>query len=90
MIVITALMSSIIIPVWADFSVNEWRLFKSISLPIGDEQEFLVEIVPDSQIFANTLPKLSDVRIIEEENQHEVQYKLLVGHGEERRELLLA
>ena len=84
--VLSAVLASLaVLLVSADFSGQEWRFFKPILLPAGHDQEFLVEVVPDREVFANALLGLSDLRVMEEDGQREVQYKLLVERGEQRR-----
>ena len=69
----------------ADFSVQEWRFFKSV--PVSDvlSETSLVEVVPDRDVFAHAAPALSDLRVIEENSQLEVPFVLLVERGEQRR-----
>lgn len=80
-----ALATVVVFPLSADFSGQEWRFFKPVVLPAGHDQEFLVEVVPDREVFAHTEPGLFDLRIIETDSQREVPYKLLVERGEQRR-----
>ena len=44
-----------------------------------------MEVVPDTEVFAHAAPALSDLRVVEEDSQQEVPYKLLVERGEQRR-----
>ncbi len=81
----TALAGLVVLPLSADFSGPDWRFSKRVALPTGQDQEFLVEVVPDREVYAHASPGLSDLRIIEEESGREVQYKLLVERGEQRR-----
>jgi len=69
----------------ADFSVQLWQFFKPV--PVSDVllETSLVEVVPDTDVFANAAPTLSDLRVVEENNQQEVPYILLVERGEQRR-----
>ena len=80
-----ALASLVVLPVWADFSGQEWRFFKPIVVPAGHDQESLVEVLPDLEVFARAKSGLSDLRVIEANSQREVPYKLLVERGEQRR-----
>lgn len=72
------------LPVFADFSVRDWRFFKTISVPDVQGQEFLVDFVPDRDVFAHAAEGLSDLRIVEVGNHKEVQYKLLNGNPEQQ------
>ena len=69
----------------ADFSIQEWRFFKPV--PVSDvlSETSLVEVVPDTEVFTHAAPALSDLRVVEEDSQREVPYKLLVERGEQRR-----
>ena len=69
----------------ADFSVQAWRFFKPVPLSDVLSGTSLVEVVPDTEVFAHAAPALSDLRVGEENNQREVPYKLLVERGEQRR-----
>jgi hypothetical protein len=75
----------LIITAAADYSGDAWRFFKPISLPSGQGEETLVEIIPDREVFAHALAGLADLRVIEGSTETEVQYKLLVERGERRR-----
>lgn len=79
------LIGSLAITAAADYAGEEWRFFKPISLPSGTGAETLVEIVPDREVFAHALDGLADLRVIEGASETEVQYKLLVERGEQRR-----
>ena len=80
-----ALVLLVAVPARADFSVQAWRFFKPV--PVSDvlSETSLVEVVPDTEVFAHAAPALSDLRVVEEDSQLEVPYKLLVERGEQRR-----
>lgn len=80
-----AMSSLVVLPLFADFSVQSWHFVKPVVLPAGLSQESLVEVVPDLEVFAHAAPGLSDLRVIEGDSHQEVSYKLLVERGEQRR-----
>ncbi len=69
----------------ADFSAQAWRFFKLV--PVSDviSESSLVEVVPDTDVFAHAAPALSDLRVVEENSQMEAPFVLLVERGEQRR-----
>ena len=88
-VAIAALMATLVlavVPARAEFSIQSWKFFKDISLPDALPKTSLIEIEPDSEVFAHATPALSDLRIVENDSQPEVPYKLLVERGEQRRE----
>jgi hypothetical protein len=68
----------------ADFSQRDWRYVKDIILPSGLQPEGLVELVPDSEVFASAAQGLADLRIISNENE-EIPYKLEISQEERER-----
>ena len=76
--------------VLADFSVQAWRFFKAVPVSAVLTETSLVEVVPDAEVFVHAAPALSDLRVVEEDSQREVPYKLLVERGEQRRGSLSA
>ena len=64
--------------VLADFSLRDWQYAKPISLPDVLGQDSLVEITPDREVFAGSVPGLADLRIIADTGT-EVPYKLEVS-----------
>ena len=78
----------LVFPILAEFEEPKWRFFKPVVLPDKFENESLLSIVPDQEIFTLALPKLSDLRVIEADSKQEIPYKLLVETGEKRRRLL--
>ena len=73
------------LPVWADFAPHEWRFFKPVPLSPVLSETSLVEVVPDTEVFAHAMPDLSDLRVVEDDTQREAPYKLLVERGDQRR-----
>lgn len=69
----------------ADFSIQLWRFFKPVPVSEVLSDTSLVEVVPDTDVFSNAAPTLSDLRVVEENSQQEVPYILLVERGEQRR-----
>ena len=67
----------------ADFSLRDWRYIKPIELPTDIQGESLVELLPDSEVFAGSAPGLGDLRIIAGDGA-EVPYMLEVGGGERK------
>lgn len=78
----------LVFPTLAEFEEPKWRFFKPVVLPDKFENESLLSIVPDREIFTLALPKLSDLRVIEADSKQEIPYKLLVETGEKRRRLV--
>jgi len=74
-------------PAWADFSLRDWRYYKTIILPGSLGRDALVELAPDQQLFTGAAPDLVDLRIIAS-NDVEVPYKLEVSRGERQRTAL--
>jgi len=70
--------------VLADFSQRDWQYVKAITLPAELQDEGLVEVVPDSEVFASSAVGLADLRIITGEGS-EVPYKLEVSQEERQR-----
>ncbi|MBI2329416.1 MAG: DUF3999 family protein, partial [Chloroflexi bacterium] len=70
--------------VLADFSLRDWRYAKTVTLPAGLQQESLVEIVPEREVFAGSAYGLVDLRIIADGGT-EVPYKLEVSKAEHQR-----
>jgi len=68
----------------ADFSQHNWRYFKDIVLPSGIQPETLVELAPDTEVFAGAANGLADLRIISSENE-EIPYKLEISQAEYER-----
>lgn len=68
----------------ADFSRNSWRYYKDITLPSGVKSGDLVELSPDSEVFAGAVRGLADLRIISDENQ-ETPYKLEISQAQHER-----
>ncbi len=68
----------------AAFSQVDWQYFKGITLPSGLKQGDLVELVPDTQVFAGAVTGLDDLRIIGGADR-EVPYKLEIGRAEQQR-----
>ncbi|MCH8205888.1 MAG: DUF3999 family protein [Chloroflexi bacterium] len=66
---------------FADFSLTEWRYVKPINLPSALREEGLVELLPDSEVFANSTLGLVDLRIIAGDGA-EVPYKAEVSRAE--------
>lgn len=68
----------------ADFSQRNWRYVKDIVLPSGIQPETLVELAPDTEVFASAADGLVDLRIISDENE-EIPYKLEISQAEHER-----
>ena len=64
--------------VFADFSVREWRFFKSIRTPDKVSDESLIEVVSGTKVFESAASGLNDLAVIEKETQIKVPYKLVV------------
>ncbi|MCL0044240.1 DUF3999 domain-containing protein, partial [Dehalococcoidia bacterium] len=87
-VICTAVVLAVLVPypLFSDFTEKSWQFHKPIVLPQGLLEESLVEVSPDSAVFAETTQTHSDLRIIETNSQLETPYKLLVGRGKELRE----
>jgi hypothetical protein len=48
----------------ADFSHDDWQHVKDIELPSDFTNEGLIEVIPDSEVFARANPGLTDLRIV--------------------------
>lgn len=70
--------------VLAAFSQRDWQYVKVITLPSELQQDNLVELVPDREVFSGAASGLSDLRIIAGEDR-EVPYKLEVSEAEQQR-----
>ena len=68
----------------ADFSLRDWRYAKTIALPSNFQQEGLVEINPDREVFAGSISGLSDLRVVADGNT-ETPYKLDVNRATSER-----
>ena len=65
----------------ADFDLEDWAFFKTLSLPVNMGVKEFVEVYPDNDLYANSKRNLEDLRIIESQNNEEIPYKLLVSEG---------
>jgi hypothetical protein len=65
----------------ADFSQSDWHYVKDITLPVGLAQEGLIELTPDTEVFAGAAQGLDDLRIISGTGD-EVPYKLEISQAE--------
>ena len=70
----------------AEFKLEDWQFSKPLSLPAGLGSKEFIEVSPDLDVYSHALSGLADLRIIEEDTQREVSYKLLVERGEGRRQ----
>lgn len=70
--------------VLADFSRRDWQYVKAITLPATLQNEGLVEIVPDREVFAGSAVGQADLRLIAD-GDIEVPYKLEVSKAEHQR-----
>ena len=68
----------------ADFSRNSWRYYKDIVMPSGIRSGDLVELSPDTEVFAAAAGGLADLRVISDENQ-EIPYKLEISQAQHER-----
>ena len=68
----------------ADFSQDSWRYYKDIVLPSGIRSGDLVELSPDTEVFAAASGGLVDLRVISDENQ-EIPYKLEISQAQHER-----
>lgn len=64
----------------ADFSQRQWRYVKDIVLPPGIQPNTLVELSPDTEVFAGAAKGLADLRIISGQSK-EIPYKLEVSQA---------
>jgi len=69
----------------AEFSLNDWRYSKHISIPAEVTEGELLELPVDEEVFAGAAAGLADLRIIRDEVQ-EVAYQLVVEKGESQRQ----
>ena len=69
-----------------EFPIQSWGFFKDIPLPNALAETSLIEIETDNEVFVHAAPGLYDLRIVEDDSQREVPYKLLVERGYQRRE----
>jgi len=70
--------------VLAAFPLSDWQYIKTITLPANFQQEGLVEIAPDREVFAGSASGQVDLRIIADEDT-EVPYKLEISKAERQR-----
>ncbi|MDP6715600.1 MAG: DUF3999 family protein [SAR202 cluster bacterium] len=68
----------------ADFSHDDWRFVKEIKLPSSFTDEGLVEVIPDSEVFARANSGLTDLRIVADEGS-ETPYRFEVSSGRQER-----
>jgi hypothetical protein len=68
----------------ADFSRGSWRYYKDIVMPSGIRSGDLVELSPDTEVFAGAVRGLADLRVISDENQ-EIPYKLEISQAQHER-----
>jgi hypothetical protein len=62
----------------ADFSLQQWQYQKEIHV----EKDGLIDVTLDNDVFANAAKGLSDVRLVNSNNQ-EIPYKLIATMGED-------
>ena len=68
----------------ADFSLKDWEFVKSISIPPAVDEQGLVEVLPDPEVFNEAAPGLVDLRIVQG-NDLEVPYQLVVEKSRRER-----
>jgi hypothetical protein len=68
----------------ADFPLGDWRHVKTIVLPSDLQNEALVEIVPDREVFAGSESGLVDLRVVADD-ETQVPYKLEISKAEHQR-----
>jgi hypothetical protein len=68
----------------ADFSPGDWRYIKDVVLPPGIQNEALVEIAPDIEVFSGASGGLADLRITGGDGR-EIPYKLEISRAESER-----
>ena len=68
----------------ADFSLEDWKFVKPISVPAGVTEGDLVEVVPDPEVFNGAAPGLADLRIVQG-NGKEVPYVVVVERDSRER-----
>ena len=51
--------------VYADFTLSQWRFYKTISLPSGVLQDTLVSAELDEEVLTKSADNLADLRVIE-------------------------
>jgi hypothetical protein len=68
----------------ADFSLDNWRFYKDITLPAGIQSGDLVELAPDAETFATAVDGLADLRVVSGQGQ-EIPYKLELSQAESER-----
>ena len=73
--------------VYADFSIGDWRYSKPVTFSPLTEDEQLVEVTLDREIFEGAAPGQVDLRLVEEGGR-EVAYELVVERGGTREESL--
>ena len=71
--------------VYADFSLREWRYSKPVTFPSLTEDEQLVEVTLDREVFEGASPGQVDLRLAEEGGR-EVAYQLVIERGGKRQQ----
>ena len=71
-------------PVYADFALAHWQFFKPVMLPPGVEQGQLVEVALDREVFLESSPGETDLRLVAGQDR-EVPYHLVTLRKSEQR-----
>ncbi len=70
---------------YADFSIGDWSYYKPVTFPPLTEDEQLVEVTLDRDVFGGSAPEQVDLRLVEIGGR-EVAYQLVVERGGKRRQ----
>lgn len=62
----------------ADFAAKDWRYFKQVVLPAAASPENLVQLAPDADLFRGAGESIQDVRIVDDDTQRDVAYKVVL------------
>ncbi len=69
----------------ADFAAKDWHYFKQVSLPASAGAEILVGVTPDAELYAGAADGINDVRIVDDDTQREVAYKVVISEATKER-----
>ena len=71
--------------IYADFALAHWKFYKPVTLPPAVEQGQLVELTLDKEVFLESNPEETDLRLVAGRDT-EVPYQLVALKKRERRE----
>ena len=66
---------------WADFKHSEWPFSKNVSLPKAFDGMSYVVVFLDEDVYKDSLPDFSDIRVVDMADFKEVPYKMEIRRG---------